>query len=463
MVESMCNGEFLDKTVNDTWSFLDDVEKTRQWESIRETEIVSHDIGDPYELEYDSNFDTSMNCMTRRGEALESCINTNVIMPNSYAQSELRVCMSYDSSNQLIENCSRLQNPCYNDDNDDESNFENGVSGPTHATDVEYKPNLEVNEWIEDTATVNREEYAYYSYNEPILEEQVLIEDPILDSHNSEVLDHIVETYIDNVSSNVVFYHNPENFGADTELVQLSCDQDHDKKLSYDLRKDDFSKDTIDLMHENIIDVFVALPRSQSQHDVSLKLSMHENKSFDDDSELGPVNLFNDCEHDTVISVSDLGKFELRSDAFEPEPKYNLDASNSRLKSQTDGRAIDMETVLLGCVKPKLLTLPNLGIDLCASQILLDFLSTKYLVVKMPHLEYPLVSLPSPEHVNLGFGIVQEVTQDLIIVDDCHISVKFRFGRDSFGLTTSLKFLAYYKFFDLQLGPLSLSTTSTDP
>ncbi|XP_026383221.1 CBL-interacting serine/threonine-protein kinase 9-like [Papaver somniferum] len=128
-------------------------------------------------------------------------------------------------------------------------------------------------------------------------------------------------------------------------------------------------------------------------------LSMHENKSFDDDSELGLVNLFNDCEHDIVILVTDLGKIELSCDAFEPAHAYNLDASSSMFKSQTDCPASDLDIVLLECAKFMLPTVPNLGLELCASQILLDIFSTKYPVIERLYLESLPVSFPIPEHV----------------------------------------------------------------
>ena len=40
MVESMCGGEFSNKSVIEAWDFLGDVaEKSMQWEAIREPEV----------------------------------------------------------------------------------------------------------------------------------------------------------------------------------------------------------------------------------------------------------------------------------------------------------------------------------------------------------------------------------------------------------------------------------------
>lgn len=96
-------------------------------------------------------------------------------------------------------------------------------------------------------------------------------------------------------------------FDADMGLVQLFCDGEHNTQLVSDLGKVELFVDTNDLMHENKIDVVDALLRSQ--YDISSDFPMHEANFFDDnETELGLDNLFDDCENDTTVLGSDLGR-----------------------------------------------------------------------------------------------------------------------------------------------------------
>ncbi|XP_026455641.1 uncharacterized protein LOC113356657 [Papaver somniferum] len=461
MVESMCNGEFIDKTVDDAWSFLAELaEQTHQWEPIRETMILSHDMGNSHELESDFDSNTNMNCMTRRVEALEKCRNANVIVPRSCTQTELHVCMSCDSSDHLIENCPELhglrqsrthhvdalydtqdthsqtctpewKNPCYNDD--DELNFENSVSSPTRATENEYEPHVEKNEWTKDIKAVNREEYVDYSDYDMRLEDLVLHEDSILESCDSKLLDHSVETSIDNVSSNVDIHRNqyPDDFGTDLGLVQLFCESEHVTQLVCHLGNAEFFVDTNDNMHENNFDVSDSLPRLQ--HDVSSGFLMHETEIFDDDdSELGFVGLFNEYEHDIAL-VSDLGSVESCNDTDE----NNLDRFDSLLKSQHDCLNVGREHI-----KPTLWTVPSLGLDLCASQVLLDYFSAKYDTFEEPRLE--CVSLPVPYNVHYELDLVHNAPLKLVDFVSKSISVeKSRFRGGTFGFAVLLALSCY--------------------
>ncbi|RZC88124.1 hypothetical protein C5167_015928 [Papaver somniferum] len=262
---------------------------------------------------------------------------------------------------------------------------------------------FEKNEWTKDTKAVNREEYVYYSDDDMRLEDLVLHEDSILGSCDSELLDYSVETSIDNVSSNVDIHRNqyPDDFGTDLGLVQLFCESEHATQLVCHLGKDEFSVDTNDNMHEKNFDVSDSLPRLQ--HDVSSGFLMHETEIFDDDdSELGFVDLFNEHEHDIAL-VSDLGNVESCNDTDE----NNLDRSDSLLKSQHDCLNVGRELI-----KPTLWTVPSLGLDLCASQVLLDNFSAKYDTFEEPQLE--CVSLPVPSNVHYELDLVHNAPLKLV-------------------------------------------------
>ncbi|XP_026413643.1 uncharacterized protein LOC113309427 [Papaver somniferum] len=361
-------------------------------------------------------------------------------------------------------------NPCYNDDN--ELNFENSMFSPTHATDSENEPNIEVKEGTRNTTILNREMHFCYDDDDydVMLEEHVYAEN-IVEPLGSGTLGFSASTFMNDVSSSATYTCD---VNTDLGPVQLTCEKEHDTHLVSDIGNVESSVDTNDLMHENIIDVSDSLPRSQ--YDVSFDLPMHENKVLNDadDSELWFVNLSNDCEHDRALFVSALGKTRLRSDIFEPKIECNLNASDSLPRTQcvapsdslmNDTKVLDDDDYELGLdelfyenehdmhvfdfrrvcvgtndfvhennldiptslpmsqtgnlptnldlvcnkiVKPTLLRIPNLGLELCASQVLLDYFSDKYNVFKKPQLECAHVSLDVPNTVHFELDLVHD-------------------------------------------------------
>ncbi|XP_026423097.1 uncharacterized protein LOC113319007 [Papaver somniferum] len=210
----------------------------------------------------------------------------------------------------------------------DELNSEYSVSYPIAENVNPYSPILEAAVWTENTNGFDKVGFSCIcdDDDDTMLEEVVNSQNEISESCISEMLDHNVETYVDNVSSNVDIHRN----GADLGLVQLFCERENGRQLVSDLEKAKFAVDNDVLMHKNKFNMSDAMPRSQ--HDASYDLSMHENKSFDDYSESGLVNLFNDCEHDRALIASDWGGTRLRGDIFEPKNEYNLGTSIFLLK-----------------------------------------------------------------------------------------------------------------------------------
>ncbi|XP_026450650.1 uncharacterized protein LOC113350738 [Papaver somniferum] len=67
----MCNGLFIDKSVDESWTFLHEVaEKTQQWESVREPR-KSTNRGSVHKIESDFDGNAKIASLARRVEALE--------------------------------------------------------------------------------------------------------------------------------------------------------------------------------------------------------------------------------------------------------------------------------------------------------------------------------------------------------------------------------------------------------
>ena len=299
----------------------------------------------------------------------------------------------------------------------------NEVSSPIHVNDVEYEPNLEEHESTNDTTTVNEDQYACYhddDYDDydDMLEEHENIVEPV----GSITYGFSPSTFMNVVFSNT--HCNSYDFDIDMGFVQLFCEDEHDIGIV------ESSVDTN--MHENIFDVSDSLPRSHC--DISPDLPMHENKFVDDvdDSDCDLANLFDDCEH-VVTLVEDLGDVDVISN----------DVPIVLHKSQSDGLPPNLDLVCTHIVKPTFLRVPNLGLELCASQVLLDYFASKYNIFEEPQLE--LACLPVPSKVHFELDLVHDEPPKLRDFVSKILSVeKSRFGGSSFCFTVSLAFISCY-------------------
>ncbi|XP_026422236.1 uncharacterized protein LOC113318306 [Papaver somniferum] len=286
LVESMCNGEFIDKIVDDAWSFLAEVvEKTHQWESYRETRTMSHDMGDLHESDVDFDSNANIEFLIRRVEALERCTNENSDAPKLCIQTEFSFSISCDSLGHLIENCSELHaikqsklhcantshqmndnNPysltcelgrrnnlnisCIDDptqglqpavsqvvtvpnENErsdehvdykfemfvftNELNSEYSVSYPIAENVNPYSPILEADVWAENTNGFDKVGFSCICDDDDdddiMLEEVINSENEISECCKSEMLNHNVEIFIDNIPSNVDIHRNDVELG----------------------------------------------------------------------------------------------------------------------------------------------------------------------------------------------------------------------------------------------------------
>ncbi|XP_026452179.1 uncharacterized protein LOC113352586 [Papaver somniferum] len=260
----------------------------------------------------------------------------------------------------------RLKNPCYNDD-DDESNFENDVSSPTHATDVEYEPNLEVNEWTEDTATVNREEYAYYSNNEPW-------------------------------------------------FADLFNNCEHDRALLVsELGKTRLHSDIFEPRNECNLNASDSLPRTLyvAQSD----FLMHDIEVLDnDDSEVRFDVLFFECEHD--LPVYDLGRVCDGTNDLTHE--NNLDVPTSLPMSLTGNLAPNQDLVCNKMLEGVPLPIPNkvhFELDLAHDEPpKLQILCLKVYPLKNPGFGYQ-VEIPPFILETEPFQLVKGLSEEGIMVD----------------------------------------------
>ena len=146
----------------------------------------------------------------------------------------------------------------------------------------------------------------------------------------------------------------------------------------------------------------------------------------------GIGNLIDDCEHD-VTCVDELGDFDL----------IDNDMPILLPKSQSDGLPPNLDLVCTHIVKPIFLKIPNLGLELCASQVLLDYFASKYNIFEEPQLELACVPVPSKVHFELDL-VHDEPPKLRDFVFKIISSVKSRFGGSSFCFTVSLAFLSCY-------------------
>ncbi|XP_026381766.1 uncharacterized protein LOC113276382 [Papaver somniferum] len=263
-----------------------------------------------------------------------------------------------------------------------ELNVESNMFSPSYATDIEHEPNLEVNDWTRDTMIINRASHVCYDDDDVMLEVNVYAEN-IVEPLGSEILGFSASTFMNDISSSI-----PYICDVDTDLEPVHCEDERD------LGKVQLSVDTNDRMHETIIDVSDSLPRSQ--YDVSFELPMHEIKVLNDadDTELGLDDLL--CENEYDMPVSDLGRECDGTNGL--VHKNNLNVPTSLSKSQTETLSPNLDLICNKIVKTTFLRIPNLGLELCASKVLLDYFPAKYDTFEEPRLE--CLSLPIPNKVH---------------------------------------------------------------
>ncbi|XP_026419791.1 uncharacterized protein LOC113315749 [Papaver somniferum] len=109
IVESMCNDAFIDKSVDETWTFLIEVaEKTQQWESIFEPKKTTP-VANVHKIKSDFEEKTNVASLARRVEALELQKNVKTTAPTLRDQIEIATCAACHSSNHLVDSCPDLQ------------------------------------------------------------------------------------------------------------------------------------------------------------------------------------------------------------------------------------------------------------------------------------------------------------------------------------------------------------------
>ncbi|XP_026396366.1 uncharacterized protein LOC113290999 [Papaver somniferum] len=104
----MCNGEFTDKSADESWVFLHEVaEKIQQWESDRAPR-KSTIRGNVHKIESDFEGNAKIASLVRRVEALELEKSVKSAATTSCNQVEVSICVACNSSDHLVDNCPQL-------------------------------------------------------------------------------------------------------------------------------------------------------------------------------------------------------------------------------------------------------------------------------------------------------------------------------------------------------------------
>ncbi|XP_026410828.1 uncharacterized protein LOC113306058 [Papaver somniferum] len=107
-VESMCNGLFIDKSADESWTFLIEVaEKTQQWESIREPRKTAP-VADVHRIESDFEGNAKIASLARRVEALELQKNVKPYASTIRDHVEMSICAACNSSDHLVDSCPEI-------------------------------------------------------------------------------------------------------------------------------------------------------------------------------------------------------------------------------------------------------------------------------------------------------------------------------------------------------------------
>ncbi|XP_026421738.1 uncharacterized protein LOC113317828 [Papaver somniferum] len=359
-------------------------------------------------------------------------------------------CTPFEQLNMLLKlNLIHLQNEARGEFQDkmfvcpNEVNRENSVSIPTHANNIEYEPDIEVHEWNRDTRVLNGALHPCYNDddNDLMLEEHIYSENVAVKSSVTVTLNSVAATLKNDVSSDFLIRNSEilDDIDMDLGIEQLFCGSVHDTQLASDLGMTEFFIVTDDLMLESNFYVSKSLPRSKCV--VSSDFLMHEMETLDDyDTELGFVDLCKDCEHDNALLVSDWEKTRPRTDNCEHKNEHNLDVCSSLPVSQIDDLSSNLELVCNKIVKTTFLRVPNLGLELCASQVLLDYFAAKYNTFEEPQLE--CLSLPVLNKVHFELDLVHDAPPKLLEFVSKNIAAeKFRFGGSLVTLSVSLAVL----------------------
>ncbi|XP_026392574.1 uncharacterized protein LOC113287913 [Papaver somniferum] len=208
----------------------------------------------------------------------------------------------------------------------------------------------------------DRDLHPCYDDDDDLLEEHVYSENILAESSVSETLDSVT-------ASSDSLIHNTEISGdvvTHLEPVQVFCENEHD------LGKVELSVDTNDLIPENNFDVSNYIPTPQYDYSFDTDLGTLEA----DDTELGFADLFNNCEHDKALLVSELGKTRLHSDIFEPKNECNLNASDSLPRTQY------VAPLILLCIKQRTqrfwMMIMNWDLMICSMKMNMIYLFLSY-------------------------------------------------------------------------------------
>ena len=106
MLESMCQGQFMDKETTEAWQFLEDLaEKNLQWETTREPDKATPSRGGMHQIQPTLASEAKIATLTRRLEALE------LQRPANVNQISAPMCKGCNAPDHVLEECS-YSNEC---------------------------------------------------------------------------------------------------------------------------------------------------------------------------------------------------------------------------------------------------------------------------------------------------------------------------------------------------------------
>ena len=165
--------------------------------------------------------------------------------------------------------------------------------------------------------------------------------------------------------------------------------------------------------------------------------------------------LFDECEHD--LPISDLG--EVCVGTIDLIHENNLEVPTFLPKSHIEIIPPNLDLVCNKTFKPNFLKIPNLGLELCASQVLLDYFASKYNTFKEPQLE--CISLPIPKTVHYELDLLNP---EPLKLKDFVLKSKpveqFRFRGNSFGFSLSFPFKSNFSVLKLSMSLHELQLTT---
>ena len=232
-----------------------------------------------------------------------------------------------------------------------------------------------------------------------------------------------------------------EQWTGDTVVIDgvtYPCYIDHELMMLEELA---YSKDTVCESY----DLKMVDPTIDTSFDhVSCDVSLGDTPILEEEEVVDFAYLF--YEDDGVLPI-DLGEaIELSKDTGDPIlPDILYDVSEPLPKSQSGDRASTLEIVPIPKANLTFQRIPNLGLELCVSKVLLDYFAQHAPAIVEPHSGYVHDSLPDNYHDPFDPALIPRVPLGIVVfVDQFQLLVTSKLKGSSCILTVSLALLCHH-------------------